>query len=118
MKRPFDRQASQYMYVLVRGDLLPTTQVIQGCHAAMQAAHQSQLDGQERLVWLVVRNQHELLMWKERLSGEGVECHLFFEPDHDLHYTALCTTPVEGGLRCLSKLPLWKMQEHSQILEC
>jgi len=57
-------------------------------------------------VVLGVRDENELLYWQLCLNEFEIEHMIFNEPDDDLGYTALCTYPKEGKIRCLRNLKL------------
>lgn len=57
-------------------------------------------------VVLGVKDKYELGEWWSKLRDEGIEMHVFDEPDDDLGWTALCTYPNEGKIRCLRNLKL------------
>jgi hypothetical protein len=46
------------------------------------------------LVALSVRNEEILLKTAGLLEQQGIKFSIFYEPDHDYGYTALCTEPV------------------------
>lgn len=67
---------------------------------------------------LSVRNEEELLQWRNRLMEQGIFSEIFFEPDpvekgdtRPMGHTALTTEPIGANdprRKVLRKLPLWK----------
>lgn len=99
-----------YMYIVVRKDMSPEMQMVQACHAASEAAFQT--DAPElptHIVLLQCENKRELSEVALRLTHIGIEFKTFFEPDNDLEYTALATLPTtKRNVRAFKKLKLWK----------
>ena len=82
------------MYVLVRDDLSKSQQAVQAGHALAEYLIKKP-DTQwsnGTLVYLKVRGEEELYVWKERLKDLAVE---FREPDKNNELTAIAT--VHGG---------------------
>lgn len=99
-------------YIVVRRDLSHAQQVVQASHAAMQMAiSRDLLDkkdmGPIHIAALGVKDQRHLMEIVKRISVEGkVDFELFYEPDDDVGYTALCTSPSYQRSNILAKLPL------------
>lgn len=49
------------------------------------------------LVALSVKNEKGLIKVSELLEQQGIGFKMFYEPDYNYGYTALCTVPVEFG---------------------
>jgi hypothetical protein len=49
------------------------------------------------LVALSVKNEKGLIKVSELLEQQGIKFKMFYEPDCNYGYTALCTEPVEFG---------------------
>lgn len=85
----------------------PNIQLVQAAHAAMEVGFQCEAPSSPtHFVVLGVKDQDELLYYKWLIQREDVELHIFHEPDDDLGFTALCTYPKEGKIRCLRNLKL------------
>ena len=110
MKAAFCKETSRYVYVLVREDLDSRHQTVQAIHAAMLSAAAYGISGEERLVLLSVKSQKDLEDWSEILHHYKVPHKMFFEPDHDHHFTALATSPIPLT-KIFKKLKLWSGQE-------
>ena len=62
------------------------------------------------LVALSVKNEAELIKVSELLENQGIKFKMFYEPDYNYGYTALCTEPVEfGKYKIFGKYNLVKM---------
>lgn len=89
-----------YCYILVRTDLSPAQQLVQSCHAAMEATHKY---GLPERTHLVVCELSESIEYAEYyLSKHGVQFQTFYENDISEH-TAICTEPIYGDKRNLFK---------------
>jgi hypothetical protein len=88
---------------LVRHDLSHPQQVVQACHAAIEAARflLSQNLPHPHLVVCGVANERELYQCMERLRRLGIAHRPFHEPDRDHQLTALATGPIFGQYRRL-----------------
>jgi len=49
------------------------------------------------LVALSVKNEDALKKVSDLLENQGIKFEMFYEPDFDYGYTALCTEPVDFG---------------------
>lgn len=82
-----------YSYAFVRRDLPPEQRIIQVGHASYLAG--AKFGGvAPHTCLLEVANEQELLAIWRRLTTKNVQAVSFFEPDHDVGYTALVTEPL------------------------
>ena len=94
-----------YSYILVRKDLPHSVQVVQASHAAMETGFRSEAPPEPvNFAVLGVENEHQLLDCAEQLRNLGIGFELFFEPDYNRGYTALCTHPKWDRIRELRGL--------------
>lgn len=84
------------MYVIVRRDLTPSQQAVQGIHASLLAARQFSIPPHEYVVLCAVRSERQLLRWFHKMKQAGIGVCAFREPDLDNSITALATEPVSG----------------------
>ena len=99
-----------FQYILVRRDLEPITQMVQIAHAVREISNlfpTQQMDhvcsqacvdnphDETHIGLLSVANEEELVAAHERLKRKEVACYLFWEPEADLHHTAIACAPVE-----------------------
>ena len=89
------------MYVIVRQDLTPPQQAVQGIHAAFSVARQFSVPPHEYVVLCAVRNEQQLLRWQAKITQAGIAVCAFREPDLDNTLTAIATEPVCGEDRRL-----------------
>lgn len=96
--------------MFIRQDLPLHAQLVQACHASLELGfRKSPLDKTSFLILLTVKNQEELQKTKEYLDMNEVDSYMFFEPDFDMGFTALCTEAIFGEKRKLfKKFKLWK----------
>jgi hypothetical protein len=96
-----------YSYIVCRRDMTPSYQAVQSAHAAMEMGFRTMTPGGPvHIVLLGISNQEELLELADKLQRENVKFELFYEPDYETGYTALCTYPMEGKVKALGKLQL------------
>jgi hypothetical protein len=89
--------------VLVRRDLPQPHQVVQACHACLEATRAFLRPDSEHpsLIVCGVRDEARLVRCLERLRRAGIACRAFAEPDRGGQLTALATEPVRGARRAL-----------------
>jgi len=92
------------LYVLCRLDLQTTYAAVQGGHAVAQHL----IDYPDRwrnqtLIYLGVKNEEELLKWRDKLIMKSIPYSLFREPDLNNDATALAVA-LDTGM--FDKLPL------------
>ena len=89
------------MYVLVRRDLSHPQQVVQACHASLEAARTFLPVSSEHPFVIVcgVRDEPRLFRCLDRLEAAGVRYRAFHEPDLEGQLTALATEPIYGSKR-------------------
>ena len=98
-----------YMYIVVRTDIKKEFQLVQSCHAVLEAGFTfDRPDDIVHLVVLQVANEVELKEVSLQLYNEGTPYEEFFESWGNLGITALATKPItkqkEGVLSKLSLL--------------
>jgi len=72
--------------------------LVQASHACMEMGFVTKKpDEQVFLIALSVKNEDELKKVSELLEQQGIKFEMFYEPDYNYGYTALCTEPVEFG---------------------
>lgn len=86
------------LYVLVRSDLSGSQQAVQAGHAVAQHILNSKNStwNNETLIYLSVKDEKELLHWKQKLDYKEMEYHLFHEPDIGNQLTALACATEKG----------------------
>ena len=89
---------NKYCYVFVREDLPNTVKLVQASHACMEMGFVTRLpEEQVFLVALSVKNEKSLIKISEKLERHKIKFQMFFEPDFNYGYTALCTEPLIFG---------------------
>jgi hypothetical protein len=101
-----------YVYIIVRKDIKKEYQLVQACHAALEAgfAFSAKEGVIHHLVVLEVANEWELDEVSICLNEENIKFKKFYESWRNIGNTALATEPIvkqsEGILR---SLPLYKL---------
>lgn len=81
------------LYVLVRRDLNPSQQAVQGGHAVAEfLLNRDTTWNNGTLIYLGVKDLRELLKWMERFDYFEIPYTAFYEPDIGNEPTALATT--------------------------
>ena len=98
-----------YVYIVIRTDIKKEYQLVQGCHAALEAGFTfDRPDDITHLVVLQVASKQELSEVSLQLYNESIPYEEFTESWGNMGVTALATKPIikcQGGV--LSKLPLF-----------
>jgi hypothetical protein len=100
-----------YTYVLVREDIPLEQQMVQACHAALEAGFAFPAPEQtSSLIVCTVPDREALLAARERLARYGIRSEMFFEPDWDMGHSALATEPLTERKKrfAMSKYPLFR----------
>lgn len=62
------------------------------------------------MVLCSITNEEQLERLSKTLEEHNISFHMFYEPDHETGYTAICTEPIYGEQRKLfRKFKLWKL---------
>lgn len=99
-----------YVYILIRTDLSLAQQLVQSNHASLQAGFEfDKPNVTSNLVVLSVPDKPALLAAAAHLSLNGIEHHLFYEPDFEMGHSSLATQPLyrKKDRYCLKKYPLY-----------
>lgn len=100
-----------YVYILVRSDISIEQQIVQASHAALEAGFRfKKPDVTSSIVLLTVPNQVALESAAERLDRNGIDHHMFFEPDFGMGHSALATRPMvlKSERHSMRKYPLYR----------
>jgi hypothetical protein len=91
--------------VLLRRDLAHPQQVVQACHAAIEAARTflSPSDQHPSVIVCGVRDERQLWGCLDRLRAAGIHCCAVREPDLHDQLTAVATEPLCGPRRDVLK---------------
>ncbi len=97
-----------HIYTFVRKDLTAEQKIVQIGHVCFEAGKQfTDPSGISSLVLLESRDENDLLEIGKTLDEKGIDYYIFFEPDFDTGYTAICTRPVREKERSIFKK--WKL---------
>ncbi len=84
-----------YTYVLVRQDIPLEQQMVQACHAALEAGFAFDAPAvTSSLIVCTVPDLDALLAARERLNRYSIRSEMFFEPSWDMGYSALASEPI------------------------
>jgi len=101
--------------VAVRKDLTHPQQVVQACHAVIEAVKSTpplETDGHPNVIVCAVRDEQRLISLAGRLARDGIAFRVFEEPDMGGQATALATETLRGDRRrAFRNLQLLSAQE-------
>ncbi len=106
--------------VVVRRDLTPAYQAVQGGHALAEFCLQhsdianSWHKNSNYLAYLSVKDETELLFLIEKAQSRGIAISVFREPDIDNQITAIAVEPSAEAKRLCKNLPC-ALKEHDVI---
>ena len=97
------------MYIFIRQDIPIADQLVQACHSCAEAGKSFLPDPHTHMVLIGIKNQEQLLNITNILKDNNIRYEIFWEPDDNMHHTAICTEPIKGEQRKLfKKYKLWK----------
>ena len=99
MTQGTNKNEHSYVYVLIRRDLSQPQQVVQSCHAAIEAAKHFDLDSHPSVIVCGVKSEQSLNNARKYLDDKGIRYKKFREPDIGDQLTSLATEPVLNGDR-------------------
>ena len=110
---------TKYLYVLVRKDLFPASQIaVQSAHAVIEAVRAFS-PGQDQehphLVLLSVDNQEEIIKAYHRLLNYGIKTVKFHEPDQNNEVTAIATEPLSINSNLRRKFSCYKLLDLDSV---
>lgn len=100
-----------YTYVLIREDIPLEQQMVQACHAALEAGFAFEAPVEtSSLIVCTVPDRASLVEAQERMARYGIRSQMFFEPSWEMGYSALCSEPINERKKrfAMNKYPLFK----------
>lgn len=103
---------SDKLYIITREDLPFGAQAVQGGHVLAEFLFEHKEiaemwhQNSNSLIFLVVKNEQELLKLIDKGFNRGIEFSVFFEPDLDYQLTAVALAPGKETKRLCSNLKL------------
>jgi hypothetical protein len=102
-----------YIYTFIRRDLSPEQKIVQlghACHEAGKLLKHEENQETSSLILLSAQNEKELKSIARKIDCAGIDFHMFYEPDYDTGYTAICTRPIitERERRFFSRWDLYR----------
>lgn len=102
-----------YIYTFIRRDLSHEQKIVQLGHATWEAGQVFDRPSKTAsLVLLSAENEHDLKSIARKLDGKGIDYHMFYEPDYDTGYTAICTRVVTDE-RERAFFRKWELYSHA-----
>lgn len=100
-------EQTPYTYCFVRTDIPKEYQMVQACHACLERGFSLPKADQPKqtsyLILFGVKDEEDLKKKADYLGMNGISFEMFYEPDYNTGYTAICTEPVYGEQRKLFK---------------
>jgi len=101
-----------YIYTFIRGDISPEQKIVQLGHATWEAGLRFKNPGQIcSLILLRAEGQTDLLSIARKLDERGIEYYMFYEPDNNMGYSAICTRPITDD-RERALFGKWELYRH------
>lgn len=88
---------NSYIYTFIREDISPAQKIVQLGHACHEAGKMLDKDEHQyvsSLILLSARDETDLKSIARKIECAGIDFHIFFEPDNDMGYSAICTRPI------------------------
>lgn len=103
----------QYVYVFIRTDIPIADQIVQVSHASLEAGSKFlQTHDSPYVVLIGIKNSEELLDVQDLLNIRNIDYSMFYEPDDNMGYTAICTSPVSRKRKGIFKnFNLWEFSK-------
>jgi len=93
------------LYVLVRKDIPANVQAVQGGHAVAEFLLKcAQSWGNDTLVYLGVKNERQLKLWRHKFTSLNIKYASWREPDMNNEMTAIATMASGELLKNLNTL--------------
>lgn len=86
-----------YIYTFIREDLSQEQKIVQlghACHEAGKLIDSKEYKEPSSLILLSAKNEDDLIMISRKIDCAGIEHHMFYEPDNNMGYSAICTRPI------------------------
>jgi hypothetical protein len=79
-------------------------------HACLEAGFEYKKSNKViTLILLSVASEEELMVSLENIRVKGIRCVVFYEPDHQYGFTAICTEPLQKlQRRTFCNFPMWE----------
>lgn len=90
---------SSYIYTFIREDLTPEQKIVQlghACHEAGKLLPHSEHTLPSSLILLSAKDEDDLLNIADRINCAGIQFSMFYEPDNEIGYSAICTRPISS----------------------
>jgi hypothetical protein len=86
-----------YIYTFIRKDLSPEQKIVQlghACHEAGKLLPHAEHQGVSSLILLAAEDEDDLKSIARKIDCAGIDFYMFFEPDNNMGYSAICTRPI------------------------
>jgi hypothetical protein len=86
-----------YIYTFIRNDISPAQKIVQlghACHEAGKVLPHAEHQDVSTMVLLAAQDEDDLKDISCILDCAGIDHHMFFEPDNEMGYSAICTRPI------------------------
>jgi hypothetical protein len=102
-----------YIYTFIRRDLSPEQKIVQlghACHEAGKLLKHEEHKETSSLILLEAKDEKDLKSIARKIDCAGIDFSIFFEPDNDMGYSAICTRPIisDRERRFFSKWDLYR----------
>ena len=106
---------NSYIYTFVREDISPEQKIVQvahACHEAGKLLPHTEYRQVSSLILLSAKDEDDLMIIARKIDRAGIDFHMFYEPDNNMGYSAICTRPIFNQ-RERSFFRSWDLYRHT-----
>jgi hypothetical protein len=106
---------NSYIYTFIREDISPEQKIVQlghACHEAGKLLDPREYPDVSTMILLSAQDQKDLRLISRKLDCAGIDHYMFFEPDNDMGYSAICTRPIVSN-RERAFFRKWDLYRHT-----
>ena len=86
-----------YIYTFIRRDLSAAQKIVQlghACHEAGKLLKHEENRETSSLILLSAADEKDLKSIARKIDCAGIDFYMFYEPDNEMGYSAICTRPI------------------------
>ena len=86
-----------YIYTFIRKDISHAQKIVQlghACHEAGKLLPQAEYPDVSTMILLAAEDEDDLKHIARQIDCAGIDHYMFFEPDNEMGYSAICTRPI------------------------
>lgn len=106
---------NSYIYTFVRKDISHAQKIVQlghACHEAGKLLPHSEHPDVSTMILLAAEDEDDLKSISRQIDCAGIDHYMFFEPDNEMGYSAICTRPITSN-RERAFFRKWDLYRHA-----